>query len=47
MNVKFAKEHDDIVQRFGRYPHRNKFLERESTPEEIAYMAESTESWAK
>lgn len=36
----FAREHRDIVQRFGRFPHRNEVLGRESTPEETAYLGE-------
>ena len=27
-----------IIERFGRYPHRNKVLGRESTPEELTYL---------
>ena len=35
-----ARQHRDIVARFGRFPHRNAVLGRASTPEEIAYLAE-------
>lgn len=38
--LKFAELHRDIVQRFGRFPHRNRVLERNSTPEEEAYLRE-------
>ena len=34
----FAYEHRDIVARFGRFPHRNEALGRESTPAEIEYL---------
>ena len=34
----FAHEHRDLIVRFGRFPHRNKILNRESTPEELAYL---------
>jgi uncharacterized protein (DUF924 family) len=34
-----AEHHRDIVRRFGRFPHRNAILKRESTPEEKAYLA--------
>jgi len=34
-----AQHHRDIVQRFGRFPHRNAILGRESTPEEKDYLA--------
>jgi uncharacterized protein (DUF924 family) len=29
-----------VIERFGRFPHRNQILERQSTPDEIAFMAE-------
>jgi uncharacterized protein (DUF924 family) len=35
-----ADTHADIVLRFGRYPHRNELLGRESTPEELAFLAD-------
>jgi len=38
-NLKFAEHHRDLVQRFGRFPHRNAILGRESTPQELAYLA--------
>ena len=37
-NVKWAKHHRNIIRRFGRFPHRNAILGRESTPEELAYL---------
>lgn len=37
-NLNFAKHHQGIVQRFGRFPHRNAILNRENSPEEIAYL---------
>ncbi len=37
-NLKWAKHHRGIVSRFGRFPHRNAILDRQSTPEEIAYL---------
>ncbi len=36
--LKYAVEHRDIIQRFGRFPHRNKALGRETTPEEQAFL---------
>lgn len=36
-----ADEHRAIIERFGRYPHRNASLDRPSTDEEVAYLAES------
>jgi len=37
-NLKFAKEHRDIIKRFGRFPHRNEVLGRKNTPEEIEFL---------
>jgi uncharacterized protein (DUF924 family) len=37
-NLRFARHHQEIIRRFGRFPHRNKVLGRESTPEEISYL---------
>lgn len=37
-NLKWARHHRDIIARFGRFPHRNEVLGRESTPEEVAYL---------
>ena len=37
-NLRFAKHHHDIVERFGRFPHRNKILGRTNTPEEEVYL---------
>ena len=37
-NLKFAQHHRDIVYRFGRFPHRNAILQRDSTPAEIEYL---------
>ncbi len=37
--ISHARHHLDIVARFGRFPHRNAILGRESTPEELAFMA--------
>lgn len=38
---KWAAHHRDIVAQFGRFPHRNEILGRESTPEEQAFLADS------
>jgi uncharacterized protein (DUF924 family) len=37
--MKYAALHRDLIARFGRFPHRNKALGRESTREEIEYLA--------
>lgn len=39
-NMKHAQGHHDIVKRFGRFPHRNGILCRETTPEERAFLDE-------
>lgn len=38
-NLRFARHHRDLIQRFGRFPHRNDILGRESTEEERQYLA--------
>lgn len=38
-NLRFARHHHDLIQRFGRFPHRNAILSRVSTAEELAYLA--------
>ncbi len=38
--LKFANHHYTIIERFGRFPQRNKMLARESTPEELTYLKE-------
>lgn len=38
-NLRWAKHHRDIVAHFGRFPHRNAILGRESTAEELAWLA--------
>jgi len=37
-NVRFAVHHRDIVSRFGRFPHRNAILGRQSSQAEIDYL---------
>ena len=34
----FAERHREVIRRFGRFPHRNAILGRESTPEETAFL---------
>jgi uncharacterized protein (DUF924 family) len=36
---RYAVRHKEIIERFGRFPHRNAALGRESTPAEIAFLA--------
>lgn len=44
-SLKFEKIHQDIIDRFGRYPHRNKALGRETTAEEADYLAHNQEAF--
>src|SRR4051794_5109570 len=37
-NQEYAEHHADIIRRFGRFPHRNRVLGRETTPEEQAFL---------
>ena len=41
----YARQHKVIIDRFGRYPHRNAILGRTSTPEEVAFLAEPNSSF--
>ena len=41
----FELRHKAIIDRFGRYPHRNAMLSRESTPEELAFLSEPGSSF--
>lgn len=44
-NIDFEIKHRDIIERFGRYPHRNTVLNRNSTPDEIAFLKEPNSSF--
>ena len=37
--AQFAELHRDIIEQFGRFPHRNQLLGRKNTPEEDEYLA--------
>jgi len=41
----FAKRHKEIVDRFGRFPHRNTVLGRVSTEEELAFLEQPDSSF--
>ena len=36
--LRYAVRHREIIERFGRFPHRNAMLGRQSTPEEIEFL---------
>jgi uncharacterized protein (DUF924 family) len=37
-NLRFARHHHDIIEKFGRFPHRNEALGRDSSAAEIEYL---------
>jgi uncharacterized protein (DUF924 family) len=41
----YAERHRAVIARFGRFPHRNEILGRESTPEEFEFLAEPGSSF--
>lgn len=43
--VDYAVKHNEIIARFGRFPHRNVILGRESTPEEKAFLEQPSSSF--
>ena len=45
INLSFEKKHKLIIDRFGRYPHRNAILGRSSTPEELTFLTEPNSSF--
>jgi uncharacterized protein (DUF924 family) len=42
---RYAVAHRDIIARFGRFPHRNAILGRESTPEEVEFLKQPGSSF--
>jgi uncharacterized protein (DUF924 family) len=44
-NLDFAQRHKAIIDRFGRFPHRNETLGRESTPEEREFLKQPGSSF--
>ncbi len=43
--LKFAIRHQEIIDRFGRFPHRNQILDRETTPEEQEFLTQPGSSF--
>lgn len=43
--VDFARRHRDVIKRFDRFPHRNRILRRESTPEETEFLKQPGSSF--
>ncbi|OKH24008.1 DUF924 family protein [Chroogloeocystis siderophila] len=43
--IDYAQRHLAVIERFGRFPHRNKILNRESTPEELEFLQQPGSSF--
>ena len=43
--LRYAQAHKDIIDRFGRFPHRNAILGRASTPEEVEFLTQPGSSF--
>ena len=46
-SIAYAQLHKDIIEQFGRFPHRNEILGRESTAQEIAYLQSGAETFGQ
>jgi len=44
-NLRFEIRHKEIIDRFGRYPHRNALLGRQSTAEELDFLQQPGSSF--
>jgi uncharacterized protein (DUF924 family) len=40
MGYDYALQHLEVIEKFGRFPHRNKILGRDNTPEEDEYLSQ-------
>lgn len=45
LNLEFEIKHKKIIERFGRYPHRNKILGRTSTADELSFLEQPGSSF--
>jgi len=45
LNLEFEMKHKVIIEKFGRYPHRNDILGRPSTPEEVEFLKQPGSSF--
>ena len=43
--LEYARQHAEVIARYGRFPSRNAALGRESTPEEKEYLAQPGAGW--
>ncbi len=46
-NLQYAKDHLEIIEKFGRFPHRNAVLGRESTDEELVYLSSGGQTFGQ
>lgn len=44
-DTSYAVRHQEVIERFGRFPHRNTVLGRTSTPAELAFLKQSGSSF--
>jgi uncharacterized protein (DUF924 family) len=44
---RYAREHLEIIRRFGRFPHRNRVLGRAATPDEAAWLEANPETYGQ
>ena len=44
-NLEFEYKHKQIIEQFGRYPHRNEILERISTGQELSFLQQPGSSF--
>lgn len=44
--VEYMRDHGEVISRFGRFPHRNRALGRQSTEAEEKWLSETKYSWA-
>jgi uncharacterized protein (DUF924 family) len=44
-NLDFEIKHRDIIEKYGRYPHRNAILDRNSSPAEAAFLMQPGSSF--
>ena len=44
-NFRFAREHAEVIERFGRFPSRNAALGRVSTAAELTYLSQPDAGW--
>jgi len=47
VSLESAEKHRELIRQFGRFPHRNKILGRENTPEEVAYFKKGGETFGQ